>query len=131
MRRLKTLGAGLALLAALAAPALAQLGPPSGMIYASDKLFRTIGTPTELSDKGTFNTLYQLGGDLASVAEFAPGEAGFRGGRWEVRTVTFLTIAPTQFTNDDQVKAAEASGQISISPVVRRFECPLIRVQDQ
>jgi hypothetical protein len=108
--------------------AFAQLGPPSGMIYADDRLFRTIGTPTELPATGTFNTIYQLGGDLASVAQYAPGQKGFAGGRWEVRDVTFVTIAPTQFTNVTDLLAAESAGQISIGPVIKRFECPLIRV---
>jgi hypothetical protein len=43
--------------------------------------------------------------------------------------VTFLTIPPTQFTNAEDILDAEAQGQISIGPVVRRFECPLIPVQ--
>ncbi|HET9887002.1 MAG TPA: hypothetical protein VFR10_05770 [bacterium] len=108
----------------------AQLGPPAGAIYANDELFKTVGTPTELPDRGQFNTLYQLGGDLASVSSAAPGDADFRGGRWEVRTVTFVTVEPTQFTNEQQVLDAEAAGQIEISDVVQRFECPLIKAKD-
>ncbi len=112
----------------LSAVAEAQIGPPAGTIYASDQLFKTIGTPTELPERGQFDTIYALGNGFANVAEAAPGEPGFNGGRWEVREVTFLTIAPTQFTNDEDILAAEAAGQISIGPVVRRFECPLIPI---
>ena len=113
-------------LLAFGALAQAQLGPPGGLIYASDQQFKTIGTPTDLPDRGKFDTIYALGNGLANVAEAAPGERGYNGGRWEVREVTFLTIAPTQFTNDEDILEAEAAGQISIGPVVRRFECPLI-----
>ena len=108
----------------------AQLGPPGGAIYANDVLFETIGTPTELSDRGQFNTLYNLGGDLASVSDAGPGDPGYRGGRWEVRQVTFVTIEPTQFTNEQQILDAQAAGQIEISDVVQRFECPLIRAKE-
>ena len=110
-------------------PALAQVGPPAGLIYASDQQFRTVGTPTDLPEHGQFDQLYMLGGDLASVAEAAPGERGYNGGRWEVHMVEFLTIEPTQFTNDEDLLAAAARDEISIGPVVRRFECPLIPVK--
>lgn len=112
----------------LGSVASAQLGPPGGTIYAGDRLFQTVGTPADLPDHGKFDTIYALGNGLANVAEAAPGEPGFNGGRWEVRMVTFLTIAPTQFTNAADVEAAAAAGQISIGPVVRRFECPLIPI---
>ena len=114
------------LLVALAIPVLAQLGPPGGRIYASNRLFQTIGTPADLPNRGEFNQIYALGSGLAEVADVAPGERGYRGGRWEVHEVTFVTIAPTQFTNDEDLLAAAASGQVSIGPVIRRFECPLI-----
>src|SRR5262245_19371747 len=116
-------------LAALPAAAFAQIGPPAGMIYANDELFRTVGTPTRLPDHGSFDTIYATGGDLANVANAAPGDPGYNGGRWEVRPITWVTIEPTQFTNAGQVLAAEASGAIEIGDVIRRFECPLIRVR--
>jgi hypothetical protein len=109
--------------------AAAQLGPPAGTIYASDKMFRTVGTPTDLPNHGQFDVIYVLGNGLANVAEAAPGEPGFNGGRWEVRPVTWLTISPTQFTNAGQVEAAAAAGQVSLGDVVRRFECPLIPIK--
>jgi hypothetical protein len=117
------------LLIVLPGPVPAQVGPPGGTIYASDRLFRTVGTPTDLPNHGQFNTIYTFSGGLASVADVAPGESGYRGGRWEVHEVTFVSIAPTQFTNDEALLAAAAAGQVSIGPVVRRFECPLIRTK--
>jgi hypothetical protein len=106
----------------------AQSGPPAGMIYAHDVLFRTVGTPTDLPDRGEFDTIYVFGGNLASVSESAPGDPDYNGGRWEVRMVTFISIAPTQFTNAEDLLAAAESGDVTISDVVRRFECPLIHV---
>jgi hypothetical protein len=111
---------------ALGAAARAQLGPPGGNIYAGDRLFKTVATPTDLPDHGRFEPIYVMGNGLANVAEAAPGEPGFVGGRWEVHVVTWLTISPTQFTNSGQIHAAEMAGQISIGPVIRRFECPLV-----
>ena len=51
---LVTLAAGLTA-AALAGPAMADgksLGPPGDTIYAFDKAFRTVATPTSLHDRG-------------------------------------------------------------------------------
>jgi hypothetical protein len=110
------------------ATARAQLGPPGGTIYANDRMFRTVATPTNLPDHGTFDTIYVLGNGLANVADAAPGDRAFNGGRWEVRMVTFLTITPTQFTNATDLEAAAMRGEISIGPVVKRFECPMIPV---
>jgi hypothetical protein len=133
-----TLGACVVLLAtALAgftnasAQGQGALGPPAGMIYADDQLFETIGTPTELPDVGQFNTIYDLGSGLANVSSAAPGDRDWRGGRWEVRPIQWLTIAPTQFTNDEQIETAVKNGQIAIGEVAKRFECPLIRVRER
>jgi hypothetical protein len=104
----------------------AGLGPPSGLIYAHDHLFRTIGTPTELPPSGVFDTIYTLGDGLASVAEVAPGDQAFNGGRWEVRPIAWTGMSPTQFTNAEQIVAAAQEGRIQIGEVVRCFECPLI-----
>jgi hypothetical protein len=118
----------LSLLAGLAvsSPVFAGLGPPSGKIYANDRIFKTVATPTDLPNHGKFDTIYVLGHDLANVADAAPGDMEYNGGRWEVRMVQFLTIAPTQFTNASDLHAAAMRGEISIGPVVKRFECPLI-----
>lgn len=103
-----------------------HLGPPGGTIYANDMMFKTIGTPALLPPGGRFDTIYALGHGLANVADAAPGDPDFNGGRWEVRPVEFETIPPTQFTNADDLKAAAMRGEISIGMVVKRFECPLI-----
>lgn len=111
---------------AICSVAFAQLGPPGGKIYANDRLFKTIATPADLPDSGKFDTIYVLGHGLANVADAAPGDMEYNGGRWEVRPIEFVTIAPTQFTNAADIHAAAMAGEISIGAVVKRFECPLI-----
>jgi hypothetical protein len=130
MRRLLFRSGLLALPTVLLAvlPGFAQLGPPGGMIYANDHLYRTIGTPADLPNQGMFNTIYVLGSNLANVSDAAPGDRDWRGGRWEVRPITFVTIAPRQFMNATDLKQSAMQGEIQIGDVIRRFECPLIRV---
>jgi hypothetical protein len=111
----------------MASIVFAQAGPPGGMIYANDELFRTVGTPTDLPEHGPFDAIYVLGDGLAAVSESAPGDRDYNGGRWEVHMVTFETIEPTQFTNADDLLDAASRDEVSIGPVVRRFVCPLIK----
>jgi hypothetical protein len=113
--------------AGLFTPAVAQIGPPGGTIYAHDMMYETVATPTDLPNHGQFNTIYVLGDDLAPVSDSAPGEGDYRGGRWEVRLVTFTSGSPMQYTNAADVEAAAGRGDVEISEVVKRFVCPLIR----
>jgi hypothetical protein len=111
----------------------AGLGPPGGALYEDGTLYRTIGTPTDFSRTGapasSYETIYDLGGNgLINVIEAAPGEPGFRGGRWMVVPVIWTNITPTQFTSDEQILAAEQAGQIEIGEPVKFFECPVIRI---
>ena len=45
--------------------------------------------------------------------------------------MTFVSIAPTQFTNAEQILTVAQAGQISIGPIVKRFECPLIPINER
>ncbi len=103
-------------------------GPPANLIYAHDHLYTGVNTPTALPKQGDFNAIYPLGAGLHAVSEAAPGDGNYRGGRWEVRPVTFLTIAPRQFTNAEDIIAAAGRGELRIGDVVKRFECPLIPI---
>jgi hypothetical protein len=121
---LVTLVAGLAA-AALAAPAMADgnsLGPPEGTIYAFDKAFRTIATPTALPNRGPTDTIYEFPdcASCASVSEAAPGTPGYNGGRWKVVQAFGIT---SQLTNADAVVASASS----LVDTGTRFVCPLIR----
>jgi hypothetical protein len=96
------------------------------MIYAHDNVYKTVATPADLPEQGRFDQIYVLGSGLAAVADAAPGDREYNGGRWEVHFVEWITISPTQFTNAEDLQAAADRGEITIGPVVRRFECPLI-----
>lgn len=106
--------------------ATAAQGPPTNTIYANDELFTGVNAPRDLPNQGKFDTIYVLGADLKPVADSAPGDTDYNGGRWEVRIVTWISIPAQQFTNAAQISTAVAAGQIAIGDVVRRFECPLI-----
>jgi len=122
----RILGTGLALSLGLVAFAFAG-GPPAGLIYAHDHAYKTIGTPADLPHRGNFDQIYVLGGELGNVADAAPGDQDWNGGRWEVHMVQWKTIGATQFTNAEDLLAAAGRGEVGIGPVVRRFECPLIQ----
>ena len=131
MRRLISLIAGLAVALSLVAAPVAAGGPPSLAFYVDGVRYRTIGTPTDFSKTGapasSFDTIYALGNGLINVADAAPGDAGFRGGRWAVTPITWNTN-PTQLTSDEQIEAWAAAGLITIGAPIRWFECPVIPV---
>ena len=126
--------------AALAAGAGGVTGPA---IYVDGVLYRTVGTPTDFSRTGapasSFETLYDLGGlQPANVAVAAPGDPGFRGGRWAVHAVAFADYAAAvaafdangsgDFDSAAEVQAAIAGGAAVDQGVVKKFECPVIPV---
>jgi hypothetical protein len=123
-RILVTLVTGLAA-AALAAPGMADgnsLGPPGSTIYAFDRAFRTVATPTSLPNRGPTDTIYEFPdcATCASVSEAAPGTPGYNGGRWRVVQAFGIT---SQLTNADAVVASASS----LVDTGIRFVCPLIR----
>lgn len=115
-------------------------------IYVDGALYRTVGTPTDLSNTGapdsSFQTIYDLSAYQShNVADAAPGDPGFRGGRWRVHAIDFgsqtnydaaLTTYDANGSGDfdsaAEVEAAIAGGAAMDQGVVKSFECPLIRV---
>src|SRR5262245_39886860 len=96
--RVSTRTAGAVLLGAVAlatgtVTASAGSGGVSGpAFYIDHVLYRTVGTPTDLSNTGapdhSFDTLYSFGALQKSVATAAPGDPDFNGGRWQVHAVS-------------------------------------------
>jgi hypothetical protein len=135
------LAAGAMLLGAPAAQA-AGVGDPS--IYEDGTLYRTVGTPTDLSGTGapdsSFQPIYAFPeGTQFNVATAAPGDPGYRGGRWQVFSVELpngydAALASGDLDNDgvldsdEELFAAEAAGDLVIGGIVKSFECPLIKV---
>jgi hypothetical protein len=109
--------------------------------YVDGVLYRTVGTPTDLSGTGapahSFDTIYAIGGQ-PNVATAAPGDRHYNGGRWMVHALTFSdyaaavaavdTNASGDIDSHAEVEAAMAGGFISGDTVVRQFECPVIKV---
>jgi hypothetical protein len=131
---------------AVAATAVAGNGPPHLGIYVDGVLYRTVGTPTDFSGTAaplaSFETLYNFGSaQSASVATAAPGDPGFRGGRWQVHAIAFNTsYADTLAIYDSNGSgsldsAAEVQAALDDAGpngatdegVVTLFECPVIQ----
>jgi hypothetical protein len=84
--------AGLSLAAVgLASPASAGVSGPA--FWIDGTLYRTVATPTDLSDTGapasTYDAIYSFGGAQRNVAEAKPGDTDFNGGRWAVHELAF------------------------------------------
>jgi hypothetical protein len=72
------------------------------------------------------------------VAESAPGDRDYNGGRWDVQMVTFTEIGKAvhdpdgdgmvnfELTSAEQVLAHEGLGHIIINDADFYFECPLL-----
>jgi hypothetical protein len=125
-----SVGAGL-LVAALAGTAFAG-GPPQAGIYVDGELFRTVGTPTDFSGTGapesSFDTIWNFGGVIPSVADAKPGDRDFNGGRWMVYGASFAEdVTPYEIKDDTELWQAVTDGDVIISDhVLKMFECPVI-----
>ena len=113
-------------------------------IYVDGVLYRTVGTPTDFSNTrapdASFEMIYDFGGVQPNVAAAAPGDPGFRGGRWQVHALSFntsyaATIAAhdtngsgnlDSFAEIDAALADPGRGGATDLGVVKLFECPVI-----
>ena len=110
--------------------------------YVDGQLYRTVGTPTDLSGTGaparSFDTIYEFFGLQPNVATAAPGDPGFNGGRWRVHGLQFAdytaavsaydTNGSGNFDSDEEIAAALLGGAATDIGVVKSFECPVIHV---
>ena len=108
--------------------------------YVDGQLYRTVNTPTDLSDTGapdhSFDTIYDFGGLQPNVATAAPGDHGYNGGRWRVHGLSFTNYptAVQQFDSNgsgdldsaSEVQAALAAGAATDVGIVKSFVCPVI-----
>ena len=128
-----------ALLALPAAVSAAGVTGPA--FYVDGELYRTVGTPTDLSRTGapehSFDTIYAIDGQ-PNVATAAPGDRGFNGGRWRVHVLEIgdysgaLAAADANGSGDldsaAEVESARAAGFIDDETRGPSFECPVIKV---
>src|SRR5205809_6493796 len=144
MRRLLLVAfvTGLALFAFAGAAMAGGSGGVTGpAFYVDGTLYRTVNTPTDLSNTGapdsSYDTIYQLfGAQPYNVATAAPGDPGYNGGRWRVIGVTFADYSAAvsqydangsrDFDNAAEVQAALAGGAATSLGVVKSFECPVV-----
>lgn len=126
-----------------AAAAVVATSAPAGVtgpaFFVDGELYRTVATPTDLPASApahSFDTIYDLGGLQPNVAEAAPGDRDYNGGRWTVRAVSFADYGAAlaafdangsgAFDSAEEVQAAIAAGAATDLGVVKRFVCPAI-----
>lgn len=135
------LGAGISLtmIGAAVAAGNGAGGVTGPAFYVDGSLYRTVGTPTDFSGTGapdhSFDTIYEFGGLQMNVAEAAPGDRDYNGGRWRVEVLHFTDYATAVSTYDangsgnfdsaEEVEAAIASGAATTS-AGPSFSCPVI-----
>jgi hypothetical protein len=135
-----------ALAASVLAVGSARAGGSGGVtgpsFYVDGQLYRTVGTPTDLSKTGapdsSFDTIYEFFGVQPNVATAAPGDPGYNGGRWRVHGLSFADYAAAvavydtngsgNFDSDEEVAAAIDGGAAVDLGVIKSFECPVIHV---
>ncbi|MGH9290902.1 MAG: hypothetical protein ACRD0V_21835 [Acidimicrobiales bacterium] len=137
--------AGCALLLGAAGVAAADgAGGATGpAFYVDGQLYRTVNTPTDLSNTGgpasSFDTIYQFFGvQPFNVATAAPGDAGYNGGRWRVHGLEFTDYTAAvavfdtnnngDFDSDEEVAEALDAGAATDIGVVKSFVCPVIKL---
>jgi hypothetical protein len=142
LRRMTMMMAGLALLGAV----VSSKGEAGARItgeafYVDGTAYRTVGTPTDLSNTGApdhaFDLIYNLGGAQAlNVATATPGDRDYNGGRWRVYGISFDDYDDAlaahdlngsgDFDSDAEIAAALAAGDATNNGVIRQFVCPVI-----
>lgn len=140
-RAMVTMGAVVAL-AAVPATASARVSGPA--FYVNGTVYRTVGTPTDLSGTGapahSFDTIYEFFGAQLNVATAAPGDPGYNGGRWMVQGLGWNSSyadavaehggANGVIDTNDEIAAvlADAGDGGATTSVVKSFVCPVIRL---
>lgn len=145
MRRILTLITVVVMAATFAAPALAKPGQLSegAAVYAGGDTFRTkdaadLPAPTG-NNAHSYDAIHPFvdtaHADQFPVAEAAPREPGFNGGRWAVTRVAWtddglaaMGGSPTLVTSSSQLYDLVDLGHIEVidaSPI-RYFLCPLV-----
>jgi len=130
--------AGIAAATALAGGSGGVTGPA---FYVDGVMYRTVGTPTDLSHTGapdhSFDTIYEFGGAQPNVATAAPGDRGYNGGRWRVQVLGFPSTYDTavesadangsgDIDSDDELATALRLGTATIAEAGPSFVCPVI-----
>lgn len=135
--------AALALAGVTAGAGPASAGVSGPAFWVDGSTYRTVATPSDLFGTGapghSYDVIYDLGGHQLNVAEAAPGDQEYNGGRWMVHAVTFpdgygAALAAGDLDGDGvldsdaEVLAAMMAGEAVDAGVVASFVCPVIQV---
>jgi hypothetical protein len=138
--------ATIALAAAITAvPGAAFAGVGGPAFYVNGVVYRTVGTPTDLSGTGapesSFDTIYEFFGAQLNVATAAPGDAGYNGGRWMVLGLTWNSSYANAVSQHDidadgvidtntEIAAvlADTDAGGATTSELKRFVCPVIKL---
>ena len=127
----------IALLVIAAVPAFADAPNFGEAIYADGAAYGTKGLnplpPPNGHNDQSFDGLYTFGGDAATgqlpVAEAAPGNPAYNGGRWSTHSVSWH-VEPVLVTSYAQLMALEQAGDVEIVATNNYFLCPLLPVKN-
>ncbi|HUF58966.1 MAG TPA: hypothetical protein VMR89_05725 [Actinomycetota bacterium] len=141
-RTMLTIAAGVVL---AVVPGAASAGVSGPAFYVNGTVYRTVGTPTDLSGSGapvhSFDTIYEFFGAQLNVATAAPGDVGYNGGRWLVQGLGWNSTY-----EDAVIEHGGANGVIdtnaeitavladvgdggATTSVVKSFVCPVIKLR--
>ena len=137
MTQHRTFGFVAALAAGSIFSQVAAAGVSGPAFYIDGQVYRTVATPTDLPQDApddSFDIIYNVRECQGmNVAEAAPGDRDFNGGRWRVHLVEFADCAAALAAHDangsgtfdyaEEVEAAIAAGDAVDLGVVRSFVC--------
>lgn len=133
-RYLTVIAAVLVFTLVFAGAALASGQPNFGdAIYADGQTWGTKGLADLPAPNGhneqSFDMIFVFPGAAADgqlpVAEAAPGNPAYNGGRWNAQVVEWL-IEPVLITSYAELQAHAMAGHLTYSSAGRYFECPLL-----
>lgn len=137
--------AGSMLLVSIGAATAGRAVRVNNAIWAHDRLFDTVLTDTAFknppphSTDVLFNFMASGLDGQRSVAETAPGDRGYNGGRWAVKAVVFTELGVSvhdpdgdgfvnfELTNAEDVLTHAMLGHLVIHDTDVYFECPMLR----
>ena len=127
----------IALLIVAAVPAFADAPNFGEAIYADDQAWGTKGNaelpPPNGHNNQSFDGLFRFGNDALeeqlAVAEAAPGNTAYNGGRWAAFDVTW-NEEPVLVTSYAQLMELESMGKVTIVEAHEYFQCPLLPVKN-
>jgi hypothetical protein len=129
----------LMLLVAVAAVTMAK--PENNAFWVDGMLFRTVGTPTSLSDRGPKDGIFVFNGlnGQTPVAEAKPGDKDYNGGRWQVYILSFTEagrvahdgdgdgLVDFQLASWEMVNDHIGLGHLEMAGMGPSFVCPVIK----